>query len=186
MVEVAVGGDDGALIAGRRVENGQRRAEGIAEDTVVMLRPVEPASLGVVLPLAQQGAEPGFVGMDIGEPATVGREGGLADRHLTLGELGDRSVRKAGDFRAADFAVLEIVNLASDRMDRREVIIDAVQMPFAPYGPAGIGRMAIGELADLAAFEVEAIELHPATALAVEYEKPAIRRHRLREIVERI
>lgn len=71
-------------------------------------------------------------------------------------------------------------------MDGRQMTIDAVDVPITPYGPAGILRVSIGELAYFAAREVEPVELHFAAALAVEHEEVPIGRDGGEEVVESV
>src|SRR3954468_14325747 len=75
MMEVVVGGDDRALLAGMCVEDRQRGAKGVAERVMMVGGPVEAAGPGVNFALGQQGAESCFVNMDVSEPSAVGREG---------------------------------------------------------------------------------------------------------------
>src|SRR3569623_210839 len=186
VMEMKICGDDSPLLTGVRVEDCERCAEGVAEDVMMVWRPMEAASLGVDFALGQQRAELDFVDVDVGEPAPVGRERRLTDRHLSGWELCHGAVGEARDIGAADLMVLEVVNFAREGMDCRQVIVDAVEVPLAPDGPASVVRVTIGQLTDLARCEVQAIELHLAAALAVKDEVATIRRDRGREVVESV
>lgn len=59
-------------------------------------------------------------------------------------------------------------------------------MPLAPHCPTGIPGMPVGQLADFAGSEIEAMELYRAAALAVEHQVAAVRGYGGHEVVERI
>jgi len=59
----------------------------------------------------------------------------------------------------ADLVVLKVVDLVGLGIDGRKMVADAAEVPLAPDRPAAIPGATVGQLADLAGCEVEAIEL---------------------------